>query len=381
MGQTVQPDTSLRPNLSEVVAQGDRLSADSMSDGDVPVGGFNKRQFLRQILEGSGGLRLLEAIPAWSGLVALNYHRIGVPGHSLLDHALWSATQDDFDAQVRMLKSHFDVIGIDDLASAIGDASRDETRCRHRFAMITFDDGYIDNCEFAFPVLTAHNATATFFLTTGFVGDRQLSWWDEIAWMVRSSPRRRVRLAGPWFDDAVEVSTEPASGLIHRLLQKFYSLPGYETVRYLDWIAESTGSGRASSILSETLWMNWDQAREMADAGMSIGAHTVTHPVLARLSAEEQVIEILESRLIIEQAIGRPVTAFSYPVGRRDTFNGDTRKALSQAGFDWAFSYYGGFVSGEAVDRFDIPRFAVEADTSHSSFRAVCALPQVFARH
>ncbi len=352
-----------------------------MSDGDVPVGRFSKRQFLRQILEGSGGLRLLEAVPTWSGLVVFNYHRIGTPGHSLLDHALWSATQDDFDAHVRMLKSHFDVIGIDDLASAIGDASRDDTRRRHRFAMITFDDGYIDNYELAFPVLKARNATATFFLTTGFVSDRRFGWWDEIAWMVRLSPRREVRLEAPWFEPAVDLWTDSADELIAHLLRRFYSLPGHETARYLDWIAKVTGSGRAPAILSETLWMNWDQVREMADAGMSIGAHTVTHPVLANLSAEEQLFEVLESRLVIEQAIGQSVTAFSYPVGRRDAFNADTRNALSQAGFDWAFSYYGGFVSGHTADRFDIPRFAVEADTEVSEFRAVCELPQVFARH
>ncbi len=345
------------------------------------MGRFNKRQFLRQVLEGSGGLRLLESVPAWSGLVVLNYHRIGTPGHSLLDHALWSATQDDFDAHVRMLKSHFDLIGVDDLASAIGDASRDATRRRYRFAMLTFDDGYIDNYELAFPVLQANNATATFFVTTGFVGDRRPGWWDEIAWMVRSSPRRSVRLAKPWFEGVAEVATEPASDLIRQLLRKFYLLPGHETGSFLDWIADVTGSGRAPAILSETLWMNWDQVNEMADAGMSIGAHSVTHPVLARLSAEEQAFEILESRLVIEQAIGRPVTAFSYPVGRRDAFNVDTRNALSEAGFDWAFSYYGGFVSGEAADRFDIPRVAVEADTARSDFRAVCALPQIFARH
>ena len=342
---------------------------------------INKRQFLRQILDHSGGLRLLEAVPAWSGLVVLNYHRIGTAGHSLLDHALWSATQDDFDSQVRMLKAHFELIGLDDLVSAIGDASRDADRRRHRFAMLTFDDGYIDNYELAFPVLQTHNVPATFFLTTGFVGDRQPGWWDEIAWMVRSSPRRTLRLESPWFDETDEVATGPADDLIGRLLQKFYSLPGHKTAGYLDWIAVVTGSGRAPAVLSESLWMNWDQVRHMAAAGMGIGAHTVTHPVLANLSAEEQLFEVLESRLIIEREIGRPVTAFSYPVGRRNSFNTDTRNALSQAGFDWAFSYYGGFVSGQTADRFDIPRFAVEADTEVSEFRAVCALPQIFARH
>ncbi|MBI1312320.1 polysaccharide deacetylase family protein [bacterium] len=345
------------------------------------VARLSKRQILRQILNRSGGLRLLEAVPAWSGLVALNYHRIGAPTHSLLNHALWSASETDFDAHVRTLKSNFDLIGLNDLNAAIGDASRDATRRRHRFAMITFDDGYIDNYELAFPILQAHNAPATFFITTDFVGRRRLSWWDEIAWMVRSSPRRMLRLSTPWFDGSVDVPTEPSSVLIHRLLQTFYLLPAQQTENYLDWIAAATGSGRAPAVLSETLWMNWDQVNELADAGMGIGAHSVTHSVMTSLSAEEQLFEILESRLIIEHAIGRSVSTFSYPLGRRSTFNVETRNALSRAGFDWAFSQYGGFVSGQPADRFDIPRVAVETDLDLSDVRAICALPQAFARH
>jgi peptidoglycan/xylan/chitin deacetylase (PgdA/CDA1 family) len=127
--------------------------------------------------------------------------------------------------------------------------------------------------------------------------------------------------------------------------------------------------------------MTWDMIREMSAGGMDFGAHTVTHPILANLTAEEQGMEVCESRLRIEKQLDRPITSLSYPVGKRESFKDETRAALSKHGFDWAFSYYGGHSSGADIDRFDIPRVAIESDVSMADFRSCCALPHVFARH
>ena len=83
------------------------------------AGRINKRELLRRTLSATGGLRALESLPVWNGLLVLNYHRIGVPDNPLLDEALFSATQDDFDQHVKMLKDGFDVIGLSELPDAI----------------------------------------------------------------------------------------------------------------------------------------------------------------------------------------------------------------------------------------------------------------------
>ena len=127
--------------------------------------------------------------------------------------------------------------------------------------------------------------------------------------------------------------------------------------------------------------MTWDMIREMSAVGMDFGAHTVTHPILANLPATEQELELCESRLRLEKELGQPVTALSYPVGKRESFNIDTRTALRHHGFEWAFSYYGGHLSGAEFDRYDIPRVAIESDVSIDDFRSCCALPHIFARH
>jgi len=347
---------------------------------------LNKRALLRNTLSATGSLRLLRSLPAWQGLLILNYHRIGTPGDSLFDPCLWSVTQDQLDTQVRLLKSGFDVIGLDDLPNVEMDlqrASGEPWRMR-RFVMVAFDDGYRDNYESAFPVLASHGVPGVFFLATGSIDHGGVSWWDALSWMVRSS--RRATLELPDFLPGGPVNLNDRNDpdrtrALRMLLERYYRLPGSQTRPFLLAVADATGSGLPPAELSRDLWLTWDMVREMRASGMSIGAHTVTHPVLSRLGLEEQESELLESRLRLEAETGQPVTALSFPVGRRDTFNQDTREALSRAQYDYAFSFYGGYIPPGRWDRFNLPRTAVESTTTLAEFKAFCALPQIFARH
>lgn len=347
------------------------------------AGRINKRELLRRTLSATGGIKALETLPVWNGLIVLNYHRIGTPTDPRFDEALWSATQDDFDQQVRMLKDGFDVIGVSELPDALRElklAGRQPWKSS-RFAMITFDDGYVDNYELAYPVLKANDAKGVFFVATGFVDEPRLPWWDEIVWMIRSSQRYGIELPENWVDEPLKFGDSDRRQVINRLLRVYYRLDGGRTEQFLNRIAEAAGSGRAPKEAADGQWMSWDMIQEMSDAGMDFGAHTVTHPILANLTAEEQGMEICESRLRLERQLDRPITSLSYPVGKRESFNDDTRAALSNNGFDWAFSYYGGHSSGADIDRYDIPRVAIESDVSIAEFRSCCALPHVFARH
>jgi peptidoglycan/xylan/chitin deacetylase (PgdA/CDA1 family) len=347
------------------------------------AGRFNKRELLRRTLAATGGLRALESLPVWNGLLVLNYHRIGEPTDRLLDEALFSATQEDFDRQVRMLKGGFDVIGLSDLPDAIRDLKSSHSRPwkSSRFAMITFDDGYRDNYELALPVLKANEAIGVFFVATGFIDEPRLAWWDEIAWMVRSSTHDAIELPENWLNEPLKLDASDRRSVINQLLRIYYRLDGSRTEQFLNFVADQTGSGRAPVAAAAGQWMTWDMIREMSAVGMDFGAHTVTHPILANLPATEQELELCESRLRLEKELGQPVTALSYPVGKRESFNIDTRTALRHHGFEWAFSYYGGHLSGAEFDRYDIPRVAIESDVSIDDFRSCCALPHIFARH
>ncbi|MFG0335333.1 MAG: polysaccharide deacetylase family protein [Maioricimonas sp. JB049] len=334
---------------------------------------IGKRALLTCALERGGLHRLLEATPSWSGLLVLNYHRIGDPDGSPLDWGLWSAGEQQFAEQVRYLAKHFDLIGLQALDDVL------EGR-RGRHVMITFDDGYRDNYEAAFPILQTHGAPAVFFLTSGFLDDRPVAWWDEIAWMVRTSDQRGIDMPG-WLDEPLRFDEPGRQQAVERLLRRFKQLPHARTSDFLDALAETTGSGRCPRRVGDALWMDWSMVREMRAGGMDIGAHTVTHPVLANLPADQQRREIEDSRRRIEMELGEPVQAFSYPVGQPESYNHDTRTALRQSGIHRGFTYHGGYVPSNAsgVDRLAIPRVAIERETDAASLRSLTTLPQLFA--
>jgi len=307
----------------------------------------------------------------WNGLLVFNYHRVGDGSTSLFDRAIYSASQEEFDRQVSFLKKGFDIVRVDDLD--------DVMRHRQRAVMITFDDGYRDNYEFAFPILKQHSAPATFFLTSGFLDAGTIAWWDEIAWMVRSATAKWLypsRLVPELIPLSSSMEREEA---ICRLLSIYKTLSTDQSETFLNALAHHTGSGRASQDLARDQWMSWEMIREMDQSGMDIGGHTISHPVLSQSSTEEQREEIFGSKSRIESMLGHPITAFSYPVGQPDSFTEQTQQLLHEAGYRWAFSFSGGFALPGKVDQLNVPRVAVAPHISQELFQSTAKLPWLFA--
>ncbi|MEA2699250.1 MAG: hypothetical protein QOI66_3521 [Myxococcales bacterium] len=334
---------------------------------------MSKRESAARILSATGLGRLLAWMGSWDGLLVFNYHRIGHADGGDGDDALFSATPEAFDAQVRSLAANCDVIGPDDLDGVL------TGRRRGRFVQITFDDGYRDNFTTALPVLRRHGVKATFFVTTSFLDGRGASWWDEIAWMVKTSVRPAIA-ANEFFPQRLPLKGPAAvDSAIRFLLHVYKGLPRGAAPQFLDFLAQATGSGRLPAGGADATWMTWDMVRQVAAAGMAIGGHTVTHPILARLSLEQQEWEIGYCGARLEQELGRPMTLFSYPIGGRNSFDASTHDCLARQGVRYAFSYYGGYQSTRRWHRFDIKRVAIEAALSAESFDSLFTLPQVFA--
>lgn len=330
-----------------------------------------KREVLAHALDRSGLGRMFLRGRGWNGLLVLNYHRIGEPGDSPFDWDLWSASQDEFEQQVRFLGRNFEIVGVDDLDEVLHKKGG-------RYVMITFDDGYRDNYEAAFPILKAYDAVATFFLSTGFLDSPRVAWWDEIAWMVRTS-RTSGLAKNVWTVRGVPFDEPSRCTAIRCVLATYKLLRPHETERFLEFLGSATGSGRCPTHLGSSMWMTWDMVREMRSAGMCIGGHTVNHPVLSSLPPDEQNREVVgcTSRIAVELD-QRPI-AFSYPVGGKGAFDEETRACLMRHRYRWAFNYSGGYTRFKGFDAFDLPRAAVERDVSRPTFRAMTWLPQLFA--
>ncbi|HMA13671.1 MAG TPA: polysaccharide deacetylase family protein [Kiloniellaceae bacterium] len=326
-----------------------------------------KKRIAARILAHSGLGRLLAAVMPPSGILILNYHRIGDGSASPYDRELWSADAEAFDAQMARLARDCDVISPADIESAAGR--------RGRHVLVTFDDGYLDNYEVAYPILRRHGVPATFFIATGFIDRPRLPWWDEIAWRVRTTAATRLDLQ-PWLPSPLALADgpDPAIGAILRV---YKALPATEADRLLERLRGQTGLETPDRV--DGLWMDWDMIREMAAGGMTIGGHTVDHPVLSRLPVERQREEIETCAARLAAETGRPMEYFAYPVGSQWAFDEDTRACLEAVGVKRAFSYYGGHARADSP-RFDTPRMAMERYVEMPDLGAMLSVPRLFCR-
>jgi peptidoglycan/xylan/chitin deacetylase (PgdA/CDA1 family) len=329
----------------------------------------SKTERLAHVGEATGLSRLIRELGAWNGIMAFTYHRVGVMD-AAYDSGVWDASPAQFERQLRFLKREFDVIGPDDLETALSAG-------RGRYVLLTFDDGYRDNVEEALPILVRHGLPATFFVTTGFLDRREIAWWDEVAWMVHASLRRELELDG-WLNRPVSLDPAHRARTTRTLIDLYKGLPGESAAAFLDALADASGSGRHGRD-GPDMWMTWDDVRALRAAGMHIGGHTVSHPLLARLSAEEQEAEIFECKNRIETELGQPMRSFSYPDGGRHCFDGHTRRCLSEHGVEFGFSFYGGYRRFDDWDAYDIRRRCLGPTVSVQRFALMLTLPQVFA--
>jgi peptidoglycan/xylan/chitin deacetylase (PgdA/CDA1 family) len=332
---------------------------------------MSKQELVARVLRASGLGWAIRAVKLWNGFLVANYHRVGDGVASRFNQDLFSATADDFEAQLRFFKHDFDVVGPDDLEFVRGAK-------RGRYIQITFDDGYRDNYEIAYPILRAQGLSATFFVATGYLDSPSIPWWDEIAWMVRGS--KHDRLSGSdWLPEGMTFDNPTRTRSVRRLGKFYPTVPLEKRGDFLDYLAEATGSGRCHISASHDLWMTWDMVREMRRGGMSFGGHTVNHVELSRLSQQDQIEEIRGSVRRLEEELGEPPTVFSYPFGQPTSFNADTRAALRECGMKFAYTYHGGYQRNGDWDLHDLKRFAVETFKSQDLLHATVTIPQVFA--
>lgn len=288
---------------------------------------------------------LLRRAGAWSGLLVLNYHRVGDAEGSPLDRDLFSAAPGEFASQMAFLARCCEPIALGDVPAAL-------RARRSRRVLVTFDDGYRDNYEIAFPVLRRHRVAATFFLATGFLDRPRLSWWDELAWL-GAGPAATARLKARHGADAEAFVAAEARRL---------------------------GRQRAGPAAAADVWMTWDMAREMRAAGMTFGGHSVEHPILARLPAERQEAEVRGCAERLRDELGIGLDAFSYPVGSPDAYSETTKAIVRRAGCELAFAFAGGYARAGRTDPLAVPRMAVHHARGSDELRAATVLPQLFAR-
>lgn len=236
-----------------------------------------------------------------------------------------------------------------------------------RSASITFDDGYTDNATNALPILQRHDAPATFFVATGYLNGGRM-WNDTIIEAVRSTRQSKLELG------SIGAGTLPTTSIHEKqqAIERLIGLIKYRDYRERDELATAIAE-QADSPLPDNLMMTDTQVRELHAAGMTIGAHTVDHPILRLCDSAEARREISASRDYLEALSGDKVTLFAYPNGKPGTdYLPEQARLVEELGFKAAVSTAPG-ASRAGDDVFQLRRFT-PWDRSRHKFAARLAL-------
>ncbi len=264
-----------------------------------------------------------------------------------------SATPSEFAAQIDYLCKYYNIVSLDECLAWIYEARSLPPRA----LMITFDDGYRDNLTHALPILAARKIPFILFPATGYLEDERVFFWDWVGEAFRHS--------------AVKSASLPKLGMRNwsrggddRIAQQWV-----QAVAPLDESSRSNAIAQLSQILKYDVFLrppagthlSWANLEEMTRNGCTIGAHSVTHPMMLDLPAEMAAEEIKASKAILEKKLGNPVLSFAFPYGRVTDYDDVYLPLLISAGIKVAFRSTGAinFLTGARKNPFELRRAGV----------------------
>jgi peptidoglycan/xylan/chitin deacetylase (PgdA/CDA1 family) len=288
-------------------------------------------------------LKLLLGLARTPRLSVLAYHRVLSAPDPLRPS---EPTAAEFEHRMRWVKANFNVLPLTAAVRALR-----EGRLPERALSITFDDGYADNHDIALPILARLGLPATFFVATGFL-DGGCMFNDVVIEALRQAPAPELDLEDLRLGRHPIGPDAERARAVEQILARLKYFEPERRGRIAFEIAR-----RAACRVPSDLMMSSEQVMALHGAGMELGAHTVSHPILAEIPLGRARHEMDASRARLESITGAPVRLFAYPNGspRRD-YQAEHAALARELGFEAAVSAaWGAACSGD--DLYQLPRF------------------------
>ncbi|NIR47292.1 polysaccharide deacetylase family protein [candidate division KSB1 bacterium] len=291
-------------------------------------------------------------------LRVLTYHRVAnFEDRPWLNPGLISATPDMFCEQMEFLYRNYCVVSIEQVLEAV----ERKALLPNRAVLITFDDAYRDFAENAWPILKRLNLATTLFVPTAYPGHpERLFWWDKLH-QVFSRMQESVSEIAPIGSVSHNTPEERRRQGLKQFQGYIKNLPDDEAMKRVDELYD-----RIKGPKVEAAVLDWEELRQLTKDGVTLGAHTRTHPALTRVGLETAREEITASQTDLKREIGTVLPIFSYPDGRHDESIVDI---LKEEGFQIAFNGPAGCNDLSSCDPYRIRRINITPRTSPIVFR------------
>ena len=243
---------------------------------------------------------------------------------------------------------NYDFISLENLKERL------QSKNRRKFAIFTFDDGYKDNFTKAYPIFKRYNIPFTIFVTSSFPNNQALLWWECLSDIIMKNSTIYTNLSEKFETKTLE-DKERVFSIIKRKILLFNQLNLKEEIeKYLPYSFNYEEKNKK-------LCINWEELKRISkDPLVSIGAHTLNHFALNRLSKEDVINEILNNKRELEEKLNIKVNLFAYPFGDNSTCGKREFEIVKNLGFDLALTTRVGNIYKEHINYLhQLPRIAL----------------------
>ena len=278
--------------------------------------------FLSYLFFYSGLLRIIRRMRRPDGeFRILMYHHITENGEGGLPVSI-------FEKQISWVRKNYPLMSLKELLLC----QKEGREIPKRTLAVTFDDGYRDFLTGAYPILKEKGVPVTLFTVVECLNHKPL-WTESVKYWFEKTLARKldITLNGEKYSFPLE-NTEEKTTASARLKEHLKHVKDEERqTRLLEIQKKLLGNGEAANMPSPML--NWEEILELARDGVEIGAHTLNHPILSRVSLSEARRQIVASKESLEQRLKKTVHLFSYPNGKAEDFTEEIKEIVQESGF------------------------------------------------
>lgn len=291
-------------------------------------------------------------------LYVLAYHRVDeFDRRPRLDPSLISATPAQFEAQMRFIAQRYHPISAEEVLETIergaplpGDA-----------VLVTVDDGYCNFQEVIFPIARRYGIRPVLFVPTAYVG-QGVFWWDHLFDALQQTHAQEI--STPLGRLSLRTPAEKQAAMRH--LRAYIKRPHSPFEQARRELQALCAAAVPDVLPPEHVTLDWDELRALARAGVTIAAHSHTHPILSRIPLDQARDEIRTSQRLIAQEIGHALPIFAFPDGQPAAFNPNVKSLLREEGFKLAWTTVEGRVDLALDDPLCLPRIAMGGELTRA---------------